>query len=67
MSILEFARAIKKYTGTGSAIEHQPLPADDPKVRRPDIGRARKILNWEPQIGFEAGIKKTIDWFAAKK
>ncbi|MDQ7799492.1 MAG: SDR family oxidoreductase [Candidatus Edwardsbacteria bacterium] len=67
MSILEFARAIKKYTGTGSAIEHQPLPADDPKVRRPDISRARKILKWEPQVGFEEGIKKTIDWFAAKK
>ncbi len=67
MSILEFAEAIKKYTGTKSTIEHQPLPADDPKVRRPDISRARKILNWEPVIGFEVGIKKTIDWFEAKK
>jgi dTDP-glucose 4,6-dehydratase len=67
MSILEFAQAIKKFTGTSSAIEHQPLPADDPKVRRPDISRAKKILNWEPVIGFEEGIKKTIDWFAAKK
>lgn len=67
MSILEFARAIKKYTGTESSIEHRPLPADDPKVRRPDIGRARRILNWEPVIGFEVGIKKTIEWFATKE
>ncbi|MBU1355152.1 MAG: SDR family oxidoreductase [Candidatus Edwardsbacteria bacterium] len=67
MSILEFARAIKEYTGTKSSIEHKPLPADDPKVRRPDISRAKKMLNWEPVIGFEEGIKKTIDWFAAKK
>jgi len=64
MTILDFARAIKKHTGTKSAIEHKPLPADDPKVRRPDISRARKVLSWEPRISFEEGIKKTIDWFA---
>jgi len=67
MSILEFAQAIKEYTGTKSSIEHKPLPADDPKVRRPDISRAKKMLNWEPVIGFEEGIKKTIDWFAKKE
>ena len=67
MSILEFAEAIQKYTGTKSAIEHQPLPADDPKVRRPDITKAKKVLNWEPKVGFEEGIKQTIDWFAKKE
>jgi dTDP-glucose 4,6-dehydratase len=67
MSILEFARAIQKYTGTKAPIEHKPLPADDPKVRRPDISRARKTLNWEPKVGFEEGIKKTIEWFAKKE
>ena len=67
MSILEFAEAIQKYTGTKSAIEHQPLPADDPKVRRPDITKAKTILNWEPKVGFEEGIKQTIDWFAKKE
>jgi dTDP-glucose 4,6-dehydratase len=67
MSILEFAQAIKKYTGTKAMIEHQPLPADDPKVRRPDISRARKTLNWEPKVGFEEGIKMTIEWFAKKE
>ena len=67
MSILEFARNIQNYTGTKAQIEHKPLPADDPKVRRPDITRARKTLNWEPKVGFEEGIKQTIDWFAKKE
>jgi len=63
MSIMEFAKAIQKYTGTKAAIEHQPLPTDDPKVRRPDISRAKKVLGWEPKIKFEEGIKLTIEWF----
>ena len=67
MSILEFAQAIQKYTGTKAPIENRPLPADDPKVRRPDISRARKTLNWEPKVGFEEGIKMTIEWFAKKE
>ncbi|MDO9390788.1 MAG: SDR family oxidoreductase [bacterium] len=67
MSILEFARNIQQYTGTSAPIENKPLPADDPKVRRPDITRARKTLNWEPKVGFEEGIKKTIDWFSKKE
>jgi len=67
MSILEFAKNIQKYTGTKAPIEHKPLPADDPKVRRPDITRARKTLKWEPKVGFEEGIKKTIEWFAKKE
>jgi len=67
MTILEFAQAIQKYTAAKSTIENKPLPADDPKVRRPDITRAKKILNWEPRVGFEEGIKQTIDWFAKKE
>ena len=67
MSILEFARAIQKYTAAKSTIENKPLPTDDPKVRRPDITRAKKILNWEPRVGFEEGLKQTIDWFAKKE
>jgi len=67
MSILEFASNIKKFTGTRSEIEHKPLPSDDPKVRKPDISRAKSVLGWEPRVGFEEGIKKTIDWFAQKK
>jgi dTDP-glucose 4,6-dehydratase len=64
MSILEFAENIKKYTGARSEILHKPLPSDDPKVRRPDISRARDILGWEPKVSFEKGIKMTIDWFS---
>jgi dTDP-glucose 4,6-dehydratase len=66
MSIMEFALAIQRHTGTKSAIEHQPLPPDDPKVRKPDITRARSVLGWEPQIGFDDGIRRTIDWFKAQ-
>ncbi|MBI4725652.1 SDR family oxidoreductase [candidate division TA06 bacterium] len=66
MTILAFAQAIQKYTGAKSTIENKPLPADDPKVRRPDISRAKRVLNWEPKVGFEQGIKQTIDWFAEK-
>jgi dTDP-glucose 4,6-dehydratase len=39
------------------------LPVDDPKVRQPDITRAKKVLDWEPRVGFEEGIKKTIEYF----
>jgi dTDP-glucose 4,6-dehydratase len=64
MSILEFAEHIKRCTGTGSEIEHRALPADDPKVRRPDIARAKKVLGWEPRVSFEEGIRRTIGWFS---
>lgn len=63
MSILEFARAIQRITGTNSSIEHRALPENDPKVRKPDISRAKEFLGWEPRVGFEEGIKQTIDWF----
>jgi dTDP-glucose 4,6-dehydratase len=63
MSIKQFAEEIIRITGTKSAIEYKPLPVDDPKVRQPDITRAKKVLNWEPRVQFEEGIKKTIDYF----
>ena len=66
MTIIEFARAIKRITGTRSAIVFKPLPADDPKQRRPDITRARSLLGWRPQVGFEQGIRTTIEWFAGE-
>jgi dTDP-glucose 4,6-dehydratase len=67
MSILDFAKAIKKYTGTSSEMEFKPLPSDDPKIRRPDISRAKQALGWEPRVSFDEGIKKTIAWFAGKE
>lgn len=61
MSIAQIARRIIDATGSRSRIVHEPLPADDPKVRRPDIARARKLLGWEPRVSLEAGLRATID------
>jgi len=63
MTIKQFADEIIRITGTRSTIEYKPLPVDDPKVRQPDITRARKVLGWEPRVGFEEGIKNTIEYF----
>jgi len=63
MTIKQFADEIIRITRTKSAIEYKPLPMDDPKVRQPDISRAKEVLNWEPRVEFEEGIKKTIDYF----
>ena len=63
MTIKQFAEEIIRITGTKSSIEYKPLPVDDPKVRQPDIGRARKILQWEPKVQFEEGITTTIEYF----
>ena len=63
MTILQFAQEIIRITGSTSGIEHRPLPVDDPKVRQPDISRARKVLGWEPKVDFEQGIASTIDYF----
>ena len=63
MTIKQFAEEIIRITGTKSTIEYKPLPVDDPKVRQPDITRAKEILGWEPRVKFEEGITKTIDYF----
>ena len=63
ISILEFASEILKLTGTDQKIVFKPLPQDDPLQREPDITRAKEILNWEPQISREAGMKKTFEYF----
>jgi dTDP-glucose 4,6-dehydratase len=63
MTILEFAQEILRITEAASTIEHRPLPVDDPKVRQPDITRAKKLLGWEPKVEFDEGIRKTIDYF----
>jgi dTDP-glucose 4,6-dehydratase len=63
MTIKQFAEEIIRITGTSARIEYKPLPVDDPKVRQPDITRAKTILGWEPKVGFEQGIQKTIDYF----
>src|SRR5215469_11026489 len=67
MTILEFAHKILQITGSKSQIIKKPLPEDDPKVRRPDITRARKLLGWEPKVEFESGIRETIRYFTDRK
>jgi dTDP-glucose 4,6-dehydratase len=66
MTIEEIAVAIKRLTGSSSPIGYRPLPVDDPKVRRPDITKARTLLGWEPKVSLEDGLARTIDYFRAK-
>jgi dTDP-glucose 4,6-dehydratase len=63
MTIRQFAEEIIRITGTTARIEQKPLPVDDPKVRQPDITRAKAVLGWEPKIDFEEGIGHTIEYF----
>jgi dTDP-glucose 4,6-dehydratase len=65
MTILEFARRIRALTGSASPIAFQPLPEDDPKRRRPDIAKARRVLGWEPQVPLDDGLAETIAYFRA--
>ncbi len=66
MTVLEFAKAIIKATRSRSRIAFRPLPQDDPKQRRPDITKARKLLGWQPQVSLAEGLVQTIDYFRRK-
>lgn len=66
MTVLDFAFLIKDITQTKSPISFKPLPEDDPKVRQPDIARAKRILGWEPKVDIYKGLKDTIVWFKEK-
>ena len=63
LSVLEFAKTIRELTGTSSEIVFRPLPVDDPKVRQPDITKARTKLGWEPKVELREGLVKTIEYF----
>jgi dTDP-glucose 4,6-dehydratase len=65
-TIVEFAHLILKLTGSKSKLVNEPLPVDDPKQRRPDISRAKKLLGWEPKVNLETGLRKTIEYFRDK-
>ena len=63
MSVLDFAKLIISLTGSRSQIAFRPLPADDPQVRQPDIRLARRVLEWQPQVPLETGLRQTIAYF----
>jgi dTDP-glucose 4,6-dehydratase len=63
LSVLEFAKTIRQLTGAPSQIVFKPLPADDPRVRQPDISKAKKKLGWEPKVKLEEGLARTIEYF----
>jgi dTDP-glucose 4,6-dehydratase len=65
-TIEEIAQTIIKMTGSKSRIIYKPLPTDDPKVRQPDITRARTLLQWEPKVSLEEGLVKTLEYFRTK-
>jgi UDP-glucuronate decarboxylase len=64
-SMLQLAELVREQTGSGSDFVFHPLPADDPRQRRPDIGRAQALLGWEPRISLSEGLRSTIDYFRA--
>ena len=66
VTILEFAKEIMALTGGEGRIDYRPLPQDDPRVRKPDIGRARRLLGWEPRVGRKEGLRRTLDYFLSK-
>jgi dTDP-glucose 4,6-dehydratase len=63
MSVLEMAETIREITGSKSRIVRLPLPEDDPKVRQPDVSRARTALGWEPKVDVRDGLRRTVAWF----
>lgn len=62
-TILELAKKVIELSNSRSEIIFEPLPADDPRQRRPDITRAREVLGWEPKVELDEGLKKTIAYF----
>jgi dTDP-glucose 4,6-dehydratase len=66
LTVLEIAEKIIELSGSTSRIIFQPLPEDDPKVRRPDITRAKGLLDWSPEISLEEGLRRTIEYFQSK-
>jgi UDP-glucuronate decarboxylase len=63
VSVLELAEKVIAMTGSRSRIEFRPLPADDPRQRQPDIGAAKRLLDWQPKVVLEEGLERTIAYF----
>jgi len=66
MTILDFAQKILALTGSSAQIVFKPLPVDDPRVRQPDISRAKRLLGWQPKVDFESGVREAIGYFRQK-
>ncbi len=66
MTILDFAQKILALTGSSAQIVFKPLPVDDPRVRQPDISRAKRLLGWQPKVDFESGVREAIGYFKQK-
>jgi UDP-glucuronate decarboxylase len=66
-SVLELAGMVRDVVGSRSPIVHRPLPEDDPRRRRPEIGRAEALLGWRPHVGLERGLPDTVRWFASRQ
>jgi dTDP-glucose 4,6-dehydratase len=66
VTILQFAEEIRRLCGNTVPIEYRPLPQDDPRVRKPDISRAKNLLGWEPKIGRSEGLQRTLTYFKTR-
>ena len=67
VSVADFAEKVIQLTGSRSRVIFKPLPEHDPKVRKPDISKARKLLKWEPKISLDEGLKRTVEYFRSVK
>ena len=65
MTILQFAESVRRLMGSNGKIVHKELPSDDPRKRRPDISKAKRILGWTPVVDLEKGLSQTMDYFKA--
>jgi dTDP-glucose 4,6-dehydratase len=66
MTVLEFARKVIEVTRSGSRIVFRDLPVDDPRIRQPDISKAKRILDWEPRVRLEEGLKRVLTYFEGR-
>jgi len=66
LTIMEFAERIRRLVGVNAPIVHRELPSDDPKRRQPNIGKAKKVLGWEPKVNLEDGLRETVEYFRSR-
>jgi dTDP-glucose 4,6-dehydratase len=66
LTMLELAETLRDLAVSSSVVEHVDLPADDPRMRRADLSRARDLLGWEPVVPLDVGLKRTLEWFATR-